>query len=106
MTRQQKRAIAIAFVVSVVLFLYAIFNKTGVITMLAKKDDMYAIQRENQRLREENEKLKEELKKLKSDREYLEMLVREKLEVVKDDEILVKFLKNRESSRDRKGENR
>ena len=78
--------------VAVGLLLYAFFNSRGVITLVHKKQDMHAIEVENQRLKEENEMLRKKLEMLKSDREYVEVLIRDKLEMIKEGEMLIRFM--------------
>ena len=54
---------------------------------------------ENKKIKKENEQLKLEVKKLKSDLKYIEKIAREKYNMIKEDEILIKINKKKEEKK-------
>ena len=90
---KEKAILAGVFIIAVSLLLYAFFNPNGVLTLIQKKQDMYYIRFKNQELEQQNNALKKKIERVKKDQEYVDVLIRENLEMIKKGEVLIKFVK-------------
>jgi cell division protein FtsB len=67
----------------------------GIVDMLQTTNRLEKLQAENQKLAEENKALRQEIDKLKNDPDYLEEKVRKEYGMLKENEVLYKFNKDK-----------
>ena len=68
-----------------------IWGEKGIIDSLKYDSKIEKLLNENRILVHRNNDLKKKINKLQNDNKYLKRLIREKLNMVKDDEIIIKF---------------
>lgn len=95
MTKKEKILMVIVFIFFVGLGFYGILNKEGLLSVIKLKNEVRRLERENQKLKEENKEIKEKIKHLKNDKEYLEKVIRDYLEMSRENEILLKFIESK-----------
>ncbi len=85
--------IAIYTVIIFALLSYVFFKQKGVMEYMELSEKYSRICEENRKLAKENAKLISIIEKLKTDRSYIEKIAREKYNMIKRDEILIKIEK-------------
>lgn len=97
---QQKRFTRIILVFVVLGVVWLIFApKMGFIALYKSKANVAKLEHEKALLVKENEKLQMEIDRIQDDIEYLEKLAREKHNLLKKDEVIFDFSKEKKSSK-------
>lgn len=68
-----------------------VFGDRGLVDYIEIKEKLSLLQRENSRISSENEQLRERIVLLRSNRDYLELIARRDLGMVRDGEIIYRF---------------
>ncbi|RMF42352.1 MAG: septum formation initiator family protein [Deltaproteobacteria bacterium] len=87
------------FVPVALLLGFAVFGDNGVVDMLRRHQQKQQLQAQVNQLQRENEQLRREIKALKSDWRTIEAIARQKLGMVRPDEVVYQF-----PARDKAGE--
>ena len=74
----------------IILFSYIVFKEKGVIEYFKLEKKYQELVQENNNLKKDRKKLLEIIHKLKTDKEYIEKIAREKYNMIKEGEILIK----------------
>ena len=89
-------------IMSGVLFLamigLAVFNEDGILTVFKFQDEMNALELRNTALKKENSRLKLEIERLKTDPFAIEKIAREKLNLVKPQELVYQIVHQKEET--------
>ncbi len=100
--RNGKRRFPAWWLVPLLLFLgVAFLGDNGVVHMLKRYRQKQQLQTEVARLQRENDRLRREIDALKNDWRYIETIARQKLGMVRRDEIVYQFPPAERSGRDR-----
>ncbi len=92
----QWKKLLIYFIIIAIFFSIIFFKKRGIKDYIVMHKRLEKLVEENRKIKKENELLKSEVKRLKSDLKYIEKIAREKYNMIKEDEILIKINKKRE----------
>lgn len=76
---------------------WLVFGEKGLVHLYRMEKERQAHMEKIQTLENENKKLLEEINRMRNDREYIESVARRELGLIKDNEILYRFAKDRES---------
>lgn len=98
MTRREKILLVLVFVLFVFTSFYAIFNSRGLLSLIKLKNELRKIEEENTRLKKENEELTKKIKLLEENNEYLELIIRDSLNMGKEEEVFIKFIEKKGKS--------
>ncbi|MDY6854031.1 MAG: septum formation initiator family protein [Thermodesulfobacteriota bacterium] len=79
-----------------IVFFFTTFGKMGIIKIYHLTKDRNNIHAFNERINRENLKLKEEISSIKRDERYIEMIARQRLGLIKEDEIIYLFIDKEE----------
>ena len=90
------KEVAIYFIIFIIIFMYIFFKKRGIREYIVMHKRLEKLIEENKRIESENKKLKIEIKRLKTQLKYIEKIAREKYNMIKGDEILIKINKKEE----------
>ncbi len=90
------KKIVIYSLIFIFLFIIIFFKKRGLKDYIVMHKRLEKLIEENKRIEKENEQLKLEIKKLKTDLKYIEKIAREKYNMIKQNEILIKINKKEE----------
>ena len=74
------------------------FGERGFKYLYGKEKERQAYLKRIHKLEKENQELLEEINRLHTDKEYLESVARKELGLIKDDEILYRFIREKEES--------
>ncbi len=80
-------------VIILLLFSYVFFKEKGIKDYIELTNKYSQVLEENNKLKTKNKELELMLKKLKTDKNYIESIAREKYNMLKKDEILIKIEK-------------
>ncbi|MFZ7111080.1 MAG: FtsB family cell division protein [Desulfatiglandales bacterium] len=72
------------------------FGERGLVHLYRMEQERQDHRERINRLEDENRKLLEEINRMRDDREYIESVARRELGLIKDDELLFRFAKDRE----------
>lgn len=75
-----------------IVFFFITFGKLSIIKIYHLTKDRNTIQAYNERIKAENIRLKEEISSIKRDGKYIENIARQRLGLVKEDEIIYHFI--------------
>ena len=75
-----------------IVFFFTTFGKMGIVKIYHLTKDRNNIQAFNEKIREENLRLKEEISSIKRDEKHIERIARQRLGLVKEDEIIYMFI--------------
>lgn len=75
-----------------IVFFFITFGKLSIIKIYHLTKDRNTIQAYNKRIKAENIRLKEEISSIKRDGKYIENIARQRLGLVKEDEIIYHFI--------------
>ena len=93
---QESRFLRLVLFLVLCSFFWLLFSpETGFLSLLRQRNELKSLQVETQQLIQNNEELKKKIEKLESDQEYLEKLARDQHGMVKEDEILFDFSKEK-----------
>ena len=98
MSVREKSILAAIFILFVGMLIYSFFNPRGVITLIRKKQDMHYIEKTNEEIRAENARLRQQINLIKNNSDYIDVLIRDNLEMIGENEILIKFVSYRKGS--------
>jgi cell division protein FtsB len=71
--------------------LYLVFGPKGLLHVHRLNQEKKALDQQVQVLEAENERLQQQILRLETDKEYLQKVIRDKLNVIKDDETIILF---------------
>lgn len=93
----QFKKFIIYFLIFFILFTIIFFKKRGIKSYILVHKRLDNLIEENNKIEKENKELKVKIKKLKTDLKYIEKIAREKYNMIKDNEILIKINKKEEA---------
>lgn len=99
----KKDALKISFLTLLFLGLiiaWLAFGERGFIHLYRMEKERRAYLEKIQKLEDDNRKLMEQIKRLQHDKEYIESMARKELGLIKDNEIIFRFGKDREKGED------
>jgi len=91
--------ILIYILIFICFFLIIFFRERGLKDYIVMHKRLEKLTEENKKIEKENKQLKLEIKKLKTDLKYVEKIAREKYNMIKDNEILIKIRKKKEEKK-------
>lgn len=89
--RDRKKLLLISSVAAVLLACWVIFSPNGGLKYYKISRKLKAVREENQQLQQQNKALREEITKLLNDPEYIEEMARKKFGLIKENEIIFDF---------------
>jgi cell division protein FtsB len=93
---QQRSFVRIVLCLAVVAFLWVIFAPNmGIYSVIRKKTTQHKLESEVASLREQNKELEAKIDRIQHDVEYLEEVAREKYDLLKENEMVFDFSKNK-----------
>ena len=88
-----------SFVLLCLLAAWLAFGDRGLIYVYKKDKERQAYLQKIEELKKANQKLREEINRLQNDKEYIEETARKELGMVRDGEVIYKFAKDKDASR-------
>ncbi len=85
--------VVIYSIIFISIFFYLVFKTQGLKEYFHIRKEYSEIVAANKRMEKEKKELKEKIEKLKSDRKFIEKVAREKYNMIKDGEIVIKINK-------------
>ncbi len=93
---QQKQLFRISCVIVLLLFLWIAFAPgSGMFHLRKQKKHLASLEAEQEVLIQQNKEMKEDIERLQNDKEYLEKVAREKHGMLKDNEMVFDFAKEK-----------
>ena len=89
----------IYLIIFIVFFGIIFFKKRGIKDYIFVHKKLEKLIEENKKLEKENKQLKLTIKRLKTDLKYIEKIAREKYNMIKENEILIKINKKKEEKK-------
>ena len=97
---QRKRLLRISLVIGLVVVLWVVFAPgSGLFQLHQQKKKLARLEAEKQQMIQENKEISEAIERLQSDEEYLEQVAREEHGMLKENEMVFDFGKEKEKKK-------